>query len=97
MGYDPIQRPNGHYAVWKNIEPDIRKIINSELRDTETGDVIKQKGEFPAYPRVLREAGYTELLSAMQKYHGGFYRVMERMKGPDHGKGTGDDCGGVVS
>ena len=78
MGFKSRAHPAGYYTVWENIEPEINKVVDSELKDKDTGETIKKRGEFPTQ-RQLAKSGFSWLLNHVQKYHGGMLAVRARI------------------
>lgn len=67
MGYDLKQKPDGYWQKWEHLERELKEIIDEEFG-----------GKFPSGP-MLHGEGYSRLLSAMGRHHGGINEVRRRM------------------
>ena len=77
----PVFRSSKFYSIWENAEPEFRKIINSELFDKVTGELVKPKGVFPSHP-ILIQSGLSWLSVLAIRYHGGLNGVRTKLDYP---------------
>ena len=66
MGYELKRKPNGYWENWENVERELRDIIE------------ENNGEFPSTGK-LKKIGKSSLEFGVNKFHGGFSVVRERM------------------
>ncbi len=67
MGFELDQKPKGYWKKWEIIRDQLQRLIIEEFNNS-----------FPTM-MMLRETGHVDLLSGIQKHHGGLTNVRTRM------------------
>jgi hypothetical protein len=76
MGYQARKKP-GYWLIKPNFEREFEEAVNAEFIDPETGEVIKEAGEFPTQTQLKKIKKY-DLERAITKHYNGFKSVRKR-------------------